>query len=118
MLGGTRSHGCSGTPTYRTQLSDAKSLTSHMDRRRKCPRQRDRVVKVMDYKSIGLCPQGFESPRCRTCCLAICMHAYIRGLRVASHARLSAISYKNVRKALEHKMEDCGVSGKVEHDSD
>ena len=29
------------------------------------PRQRDRVVKVMDWKSIGLCPQGFESPRCR-----------------------------------------------------
>jgi hypothetical protein len=28
-------------------------------------RQRDRVVKVMDQKSIGLCPQGFESPRCR-----------------------------------------------------
>ena len=28
-------------------------------------RQRDRVVKGMDSKSIGLCPQGFESPRCR-----------------------------------------------------
>ena len=27
--------------------------------------ERDRVVKVMDSKSIGLCPQGFESPRCR-----------------------------------------------------
>ena len=24
--------------------------------------QRDRVAKVMDSKSIGLCPQGFESP--------------------------------------------------------
>ena len=29
------------------------------------PRQCDRVVKVMDSKSIGLCPQGFKSPRCR-----------------------------------------------------
>ena len=27
--------------------------------------QCDRVVKVMDSKSIGLCPQGFKSPRCR-----------------------------------------------------
>ena len=27
--------------------------------------QRDRAVKVMDSKSIGLCPQGLESPRCR-----------------------------------------------------
>ena len=27
--------------------------------------QRDRAAKVMDSKSIGLCPQGFESPRCR-----------------------------------------------------
>ena len=37
-------------------------------------RQRDRVVKVMDQKSIGLCPQGFESPRCRymfLCCVLI-----------------------------------------------
>ena len=25
----------------------------------------DRVSKVMDSKSIGLCPQGLESPRCR-----------------------------------------------------
>ena len=24
-----------------------------------------RAVKEMDSKSIGLCPQGFESPRCR-----------------------------------------------------
>ena len=28
-------------------------------------RQCDRVAKVMDLKSIGLCPQGFKSPRCR-----------------------------------------------------
>ena len=28
-------------------------------------RQCVRVVKEMDSKSIGLCPQGFESPRCR-----------------------------------------------------
>ena len=28
--------------------------------------QCDRVAKVMDSKSIGLCPQGFESPRCRS----------------------------------------------------
>ena len=28
--------------------------------------QCDRVVKVMDSKSIGLCPQGFKSPRCRS----------------------------------------------------
>ena len=26
-----------------------------------------RVAKEMDSKSIGLCPQGFESPRCRMC---------------------------------------------------
>ena len=25
-----------------------------------------RVVKEMDSKSVGLCPQGFESPRCRS----------------------------------------------------
>ena len=25
-----------------------------------------RAVKEMDSKSIGLCPQGFESPRCRS----------------------------------------------------
>ena len=29
-------------------------------------RQCVRVVKEMDSKSIGLCPQGFESPRCRS----------------------------------------------------
>ena len=28
-------------------------------------RQCVRAVKEMDPKSIGLCPQGFESPRCR-----------------------------------------------------
>ena len=28
-------------------------------------RHRVRAVKEMDSKSIGLCPQGFESPRCR-----------------------------------------------------
>ena len=28
-------------------------------------RQCDRVAKVMDSKSIGLCPQGLKSPRCR-----------------------------------------------------
>ena len=34
--------------------------------------QCDRVAKVMDSKSIGLCPQGFESPRCRCShCLAM-----------------------------------------------
>ena len=27
-----------------------------------------RAVKEMDSKSIGLCPQGFESPRCRMMC--------------------------------------------------
>ena len=30
-----------------------------------------RVVKEMDSKSIGLCPQGFESPRCRNCWLLV-----------------------------------------------
>ena len=30
-----------------------------------CPWQRVRVVKEMDSKSIGLCPRGFESLRCR-----------------------------------------------------
>ena len=30
--------------------------------------QFDRVVKVMDSKSIGLCPQGFKSPSCRLAC--------------------------------------------------
>ena len=30
-----------------------------------CSGQCDRVAKVMDSKSIGLCPQGFKSPRCR-----------------------------------------------------
>ena len=30
-------------------------------------RQCVRVAKEMDSKSIGLCPQGFESPRCRLC---------------------------------------------------
>ena len=29
------------------------------------PRQCVRAAKEMDSKSIGLCPQGFESPRCR-----------------------------------------------------
>ena len=29
------------------------------------PRHCVRVVKEMDSKPIGLCPQGFESPRCR-----------------------------------------------------
>ena len=29
------------------------------------PRHCARAVKGMDSKSIGLCPQGFESPRCR-----------------------------------------------------
>ena len=29
-------------------------------------RQCVRVVMEMDSKSIGLCPQGFESPRCRS----------------------------------------------------
>ena len=31
------------------------------------PRHCVRVAKEMDSKSIGLCPQGFESPRCRLC---------------------------------------------------
>ena len=35
------------------------------------PRQCDRVAKVMDSKSIGLCPQGFKSPRCRITIMAI-----------------------------------------------
>ena len=30
-----------------------------------CHRHCVRAVKEMDSKSIGLCPQGFESPRCR-----------------------------------------------------
>ena len=30
-----------------------------------------RAVKEMDSKSIGLCPQGFESPRCRSCSLLL-----------------------------------------------
>ena len=41
-----------------------------------------RAVKEMDSKSIGLCPQGFESPRCRltiwyffTCCTQDCVRA-------------------------------------------
>ena len=34
-------------------------------------RQCVRVVKEMDSKSIGLCPQGFESPRCRPLCIAV-----------------------------------------------
>ena len=29
-----------------------------------------RAVKEMDSKSIGLCPQGFESPRCRFVCMS------------------------------------------------
>ena len=35
-----------------------------------CPAARHcvRAVKEMDSKSIGLCPQGFESPRCRCRC--------------------------------------------------
>ena len=32
--------------------------------RQKRQGQHDRVVKGMDQKSIGLCPQGFEYPRC------------------------------------------------------
>ena len=43
-------------------------------------RQRDRVVKVMDSKSIGLCPQGFESPRCRSFLVSrgesVCIYAW------------------------------------------
>ena len=38
------------------------------------PRQCDRVAKVMDSKSIGLCPQGFKSPRCRCCEVAAPEH--------------------------------------------
>ena len=34
-------------------------------------RQCVRAVKEMDSKSIGLCPQGFESPRCRSCSLLL-----------------------------------------------
>ena len=33
-------------------------------------RQRVRAAKEMDPKSIGLCPQGFESPQCR-CALSL-----------------------------------------------
>ena len=32
---------------------------------RRFQRQCVRAAKEMDPKSIGLCPQGFESPRCR-----------------------------------------------------
>ena len=40
--------------------------------------QCDRVVKVMDSKSIGLCPQGFKSPRCRFAMLPF-VHALQNG---------------------------------------
>ncbi len=37
-------------------------------------RQRVRVVKEMDSKSIGLCPQGFEYPRRRSPRFQYCFH--------------------------------------------
>jgi hypothetical protein len=37
-------------------------------------RQRVRMVKEMDSKSIGLCPQGFESPHCRSPRFQCCFH--------------------------------------------
>ena len=37
-----------------------------------CHRHCVRAVKEMDSKSIGLCPQGFESPRCRFFCIPSC----------------------------------------------
>ena len=47
-------------------------------------RQCDRVVKVMDSKSIGLCPQGFKSPRCRNLCCTISQHFDTRLVRVGA----------------------------------
>ena len=42
----------------------------------------------MDLKSIGLCPQGFESPRCRHCALtsalSLCISITLFDLRVLS----------------------------------
>ena len=48
-------------------------------------RQCDRVAKVMDSKSIGLCPQGFKSPRCRRS--SPCLR---RALLVRRHRRRAA----------------------------
>jgi hypothetical protein len=49
----------------RTQSANMPWLPGNTCRSVSSSRQCDRVVKVMDSKSIGLCPQGFESPRCR-----------------------------------------------------
>ena len=44
-------------------------------------RQCVRVVKESDSKSDGLCPRGFESPRCRCCFLMLDSHTLISMLR-------------------------------------
>ncbi len=52
-------------PSSRTLLPASAALHTLSKYSVASARQCVRVVKEMDSKSIGLCPQGFESPRCR-----------------------------------------------------
>ena len=58
------SHVCSYAPTFNGVELMPQSHLGNV-RLRIANRQCVRAAKEMDSKSIGLCPQGFESPRCR-----------------------------------------------------
>ena len=51
-------------------VAGARTICSRCRQRARAHQSRQcvRAVKEMDSKSIGLCPQGFESPRCRFAC--------------------------------------------------
>ena len=60
-----------------------------------CSGQCDRVAKVMDSKSIGLCPQGFKSPRCR-----------FPPLLYATHERWCRKSFIRISGDLKKRLDD------------
>ena len=71
----------------------------------------------MDSKSIGLCPQGFESPRCRLCCTAG-EHTGKRNpiIQIADEVRgtwCSGIAPARMREAVNLKVGGAGLPAGV-----
>ena len=54
-----------GAALVSSAIAPGSDSRVHIHPRSTKSRQCVRAVKEMDSKSIGLCPQGFESPRCR-----------------------------------------------------
>ena len=57
----------------------------------------------MDSKSIGLCPQGFESPRCRYCICSLASGRFLAGHLGTSNARSSRSNVTSEARASNAK---------------